>query len=413
MTAGNAAEIQSWLEYDRDKQALNRVKAGLNDDELDRFVLGRSLFSKPWVAAPASTTARDGLGPLFNANSCTACHRNNGGGSAVEQTGTVDRSIVIRLNQDPVYGEQVSINASHGVAFEARVNVQVEPRIRHFDDGFTVRLSQPEFWLDKLQYGSLANETRLSPRRAPQLVGLGLIEAIPDKEILWRADPDDIDGDGISGRPNRVWSELEQDWMLGRYGWKARVASVIEQTARALSADMGLTSPWFPEELCSPTQIDCRQAYRSKSPDVPEFRVEAMGFYLQNLKVPAGPKPQAGKELFQKIGCQSCHRTGYRLESGIIVDPYSDFLLHDMGPDLADHGKTYVAEAQEWRTAPLWGIGLAKTLNPDAGFLHDGRATTLEEAILWHGGEAQQSMASYLNLSSEARSRLIDFLESL
>ena len=408
-----AADPPNPYTRDRGVDALDRALPGLSDDDYDHFVLGRSFFTKPWVEAPAATSARDGLGPLFNANSCVACHRNNSGGDAVHKAGPVDRSIVIRLSREPVYGKQIAINGVHGVPFEARVGAEIEFTHVDFTDGSHARISRPRFQLEQLKYGPLSRPGELNPRRAPALVGLGLIEAVADEEILKRADPEDRDGDGISGRPNRVWSVRHGDWRLGRFGWKASTPSVIEQTAQALIDDMGLTTRWYASESCGESQHACREAYSSSELDVPNARLEAIAFYLTRLQTPAPIEPDHGEALFERIGCAACHRKGLITAEGTTINPYSDFLLHDMGDELADHNPVFTASPREWRTAPLWGLGLAKKLNPDAGYLHDGRANTLEAAILWHGGEAAPARSRFTELFAAERAAIVAFLEAL
>lgn len=397
---------------DRGMSALNHAVSDLRHGELDRFALGRSFFNTAWVEAPASTSARDGLGPLFNANSCTACHRRNGGGNRVGGAGQVDRSIVLRLAEDARYGGQIASDSIPGVPREAGVAVNLRRIGFRYPDGERRSLTEPEFRLENPRYGTPAS-SGLYPRRAPPLTGMGLIESIPAAAILARADPADDDGDGISGKPNRVWSEGLRKWKLGRFGWKASAADLIEQTALALIDDMGLTSPWFPHENCSPAQRECAQAWAGAGPDVPAERVEAIAFYLRSLKTPHPVPNAAGRQLFTDIGCAACHRSGYLVEGGLSIDPYSDFLLHDLGEALADGSSVQAAGPREWRTPPLWGIGLAQTLNPEAGYLHDGRAATIEEAILWHAGEATTARVKFTALDASKRASVLKFLESL
>ena len=423
--ADNSTEI---FISDRSARALTHVRAGLSEDELDQFALGRSFFTIPWVQAPAATTARDGLGPLFSANSCVSCHPNNSGGSAISEAGLIDRSIVIRLSRaptsgalpqdllpDPVYGAQLSINGSIEVPFEAQVQVTLKSQRLTYNDGASVTLNTPEFHLNHFNYGPLDSRTRLHPRRALSLVGMGLIEKIPEQQILAREDIEDNDGDGISGKVNRVWSVEQQRLRPGRYGWKASLSSLLEQTAHALNHDMGLTSDLFPESSCSLHQVACTTAASGGQPEVPMSRLQAIRFYLAQLRLPRPDSAQAleGEHLFRSVGCIRCHQTGFKTPDGLTLDPYSDFLLHDMGPQLADDSQVYLAEAAEWRTPPLWGIGLARVLNPKAGYLHDGRAQTLEQAILWHGGEAEASQQAFMSLPVDQRSALIIFLQSL
>jgi CxxC motif-containing protein (DUF1111 family) len=415
---------------DRSKNGLSHVVANLDEGASDRFALGRSFFHVPWVQAPAATTARDGLGPLFNANSCASCHPNNGGGDALPDSGHLPRSTIVKLAQpavnrgslphngfipDPVYGQQLSINGNSRVPFEGQVEVTLKPLVRHFSDGSAITLARPEIRVSSLNYGPLSESTRLLVLRAPSLVGLGLIERIPDAQILQYQDERDTDADGISGRVNRVWSMQHQDYRLGRYGWKANTSSVREQVSNALINDMSLTSPWYPEDNCGEQQQACLEAYRSPEPDVPMTRLQAINDYLLQLRAPvvATDDKEQERRLFESTGCLSCHRVGYRTNNGVVVNPYSDFLLHDMGPELSAGSGVFKASAQEWRTPPLWGLGLAKLLNPDAGYLHDGRARTLQQAIMWHDGEAAASQREFAALDRNERDVLIKFLRSL
>ncbi|MBV1928058.1 MAG: thiol oxidoreductase [Gammaproteobacteria bacterium] len=417
---------------DRSAKALSHAWVGLDDGSLDQFTLGRSFFTIPWVEAPAATTARDGLGPLFNANSCASCHRNNGGGAASTRGGkALDRSIVIQLAQlsthsfnaaskperqpDPVYGHQLAINGTHRVPFEGQVEVAVETKAFTYPDGKQVTLLKPLIKVTQLNYGPLAKGTTLKPRRAPALVGMGLIEDIPAAQILQRQDVKDLNADGISGKANWVHSLEANKRKLGRFGWQATTTSVTEQTANALHNDMGLTNPMFPNPNCSAAQTACNSAYKSNELDVPMPRLQAISHYLKRLRVPRGQATTEpiGRQLFMNTGCQACHQVAYTTTKGIAVNPYSDFLLHDMGPALAegdDHDQNTVSE---WRTSPLWGLGLAKTLNPRAGYLHDGRAFTVEQAILWHGGEAQSARDHFIHLNKNQRDMLLSFLETL
>ncbi len=426
------ATDQQVFTTERSAKALSHAQAGLDNESLDQFTLGRSFFTVPWVAAPAATTARDGLGPLFNANSCASCHPNNGGGSASTLAGkALDRSIVIQLGRlttesssntdkvnhlpDPIYGHQLAINGTHRVPFEGQIKVDIQTRPFTYPDGEQVTLLQPLFRASQLNYGPLAPETILKPRRAPVLIGMGLIEDIPTAQILQRADEADRNGDGISGKASWIHSLETNQQKLGRFGWQATTTSVTEQTANALHNDMGLTNPLFPNENCNAAQTACNSAYKSKELDVPRARLLAISHYLKHLRVPRPQPPiqREGRHLFASAGCQACHQIGYTTATGNTIDPYSDFLLHDMGPELAEGNDSDRGKMSEWRTAPLWGLGLTKTLNPKAGYLHDGRALTLEQAILWHGGEAQTAKEHFIHLTKNQRDMLLSFLETL
>ncbi len=426
-----AVNLAEQVTLERGTAALTQAYAGMDDSAIDQFALGKSLFHIPWVAAPASTSARDGLGPLYNANSCASCHAALGGGEAVVGAGPVDRSIVIRLqrqsrkldgtdqqlrfNPDPVYGAQLSINANSGITFEGQVSARSSKIRQFYADGDSILLAKPEFNLAQLNYGPLADDTRLDALMAPRLIGLGLVELIPDQQILRHEDELDEDSDGISGRAARVWSELYGEYRLGRFGRKAGTASVIEQVAQAMSSDMGLTSPWHPKENCGDAQSACLLAVRDSQLDVPMPRLQAIAFYLRHLRLPqsASDHGQRGRRLFNGLGCEGCHSNHFRLENGLEPQPFSDFLLHDMGPDLMAESDSPMAQAQEWKTTPLWGLGLSKIINPAAGYLHDGRADSIEQAIVWHGGEAAASRQAFMQLSRQARQHLLNFLESL
>jgi CxxC motif-containing protein (DUF1111 family) len=260
---------------------------------------------------------------------------------------------------------------------------------------------------------------------APAVFGVGLLEAVPEAHILAAADPDDTDGDGISGRPNQVADVVNGGTSLGRFGWKANVPSVEQQNAGAFHGDIGITSALFPDENCPPEQVACGSALSGGVPELDAAKLDRVTFYTRTLAVPARrdvgqPVTTEGQELFASLGCASCHlpelRTG---ESDIaalsnqVIHPYTDLLLHDMGPGLADGRPDGEASGSEWRTAPLWGIGLVDTVNGHTRFLHDGRARNLSEAILWHGGEAQASADAFRASPARARDALIAFLESL
>ena len=266
----------------------------------------------------------------------------------------------------------------------------------------------------------------MSPRIAPATVGMGLLEAIPEKSILALADPEDTDGDGISGRPNMVWDAVQGRHVLGRFGWKAGKPTVEQQSAGAFHGDIGITSRYFPDENCPPAQSACLEAPKGGSPEVPDERLAKVAFYVQTLAVPAmrnmdDPEVREGAQLFMKAGCGACHTPRHETSEdfpvrplrGQVIYPYTDLLLHDMGEGLADNRPDGEASGREWRTPPLWGIGLVETVNGHTMFLHDGRARNIEEAVFWHDGEARQSRDHYVGLSSEERDSVIRFLRSL
>jgi len=426
------------------KDLFSREISGLNDAQQDRFIVGKSFFHIPWVEAPSATTARDGLGPLFNANTCASCHPNNGIGRIYNKNNEISRNYVTRLSipsngskehqeklkiagfvEEPVYGAQISINAVPGIAYEAKPLLRYRALTVTYPDGEKVTLKEPlhgiEYQLTDLQYGDMHKEVSITNRLAPALVGLGLLEQITDEQILAYQDIDDQDGDGISGKANRVYSIADQTFRVGRYTWKASAPSVLQQSAAAAYNDMGLTNPLFPNENCTKQQKACLNApkadlRRAGTPyDLPMERLRAIVFYLKHLKIPKSTITQTeGEKLFLTIGCIKCHRASFRLASGYSIKPFSDLLLHDMGDALSDGRSEFLATAREWRTAPLWSLGkYEKALGQPPELLHDGRAKSIEEAILWHGGEAKSAQERFMHLSKEEREKVIAYIREL
>jgi CxxC motif-containing protein (DUF1111 family) len=265
------------------------------------------------------------------------------------------------------------------------------------------------------------------------MIGLGLLEAVAEADLLARADPDDADGDGITGRPNLVWSEAEGRVAMGRFGWKAGQSGVDEQAAAAMAGDIGIANPLapYPAGDCTPAQAACMAAptgatARYDDLEAPAEVMDLVSYYSRHLAVPArrdpgAPEVLSGKRLFYEAGCIACHTPKHATARdaadpalrGQLIWPYTDLLLHDMGEGLADGRPEGVADGREWRTAPLWGIGLTETVNGHTYFLHDGRARSLSEAILWHGGEAEKSKERFRTMSAADRAALLAFLGSL
>jgi CxxC motif-containing protein (DUF1111 family) len=327
---------------------------------------------------------------------------------------------------EPRYGDQLQGFAVPGVAPEGRVVITYTENPGTFADGAVYSLRQPTYTLTDLGYGTLHPETRLSPQVAPFIMGLGLLEAVPADTLLARADPEDRDGDGISGRPNLVWDIGTRQLVLGRFGWKANQPGVAQQTAAAFLGDIGITSTLFPDETCTAVQEVCREAPHGGQPELAADILHSVVFYASPLAVPArrqwdDPQVLRGKQLFLQAQCPACHsptlRTGAVPElpwlSHQAIRPYTDLLLHDMGAGLADGRNDFAATGQEWRTPPLWGIGLIHTVNGHTTFLHDGRARNLSEAILWHGGEAEAAREAFRTMPHLDRQALLRFLESL
>jgi CxxC motif-containing protein (DUF1111 family) len=420
-------------------QAFSHPMSGARGDERRVFNLGNSFFNTVWVSSPSSTTLRDGLGPIYNAVSCSSCHFKDGRGRGLpEEAGPVDISLLFRLRikvtgskeviPHPVYGGQLQPQGVMGVPGEGTPMVRYEKIHLTYDDGIVTQILKPVYEFIKLNFGELGSNAITSPRVAPQMSGLGLVESISEEDILKNEDPYDLDGDGISGRTNHVYSVVHKENRLGRFGWKAGKPSLLEQNSAAFNGDIGITSMLFPDEDCTQNQTDCLN--HKTTEDISIERLNHVTTYSALLSVPARrdfDKPEVirGREVFHQINCMGCHKASYTTVETADFDvlrsqkiyPYSDFLLHNMGNALADSDEEVFNEEQasthEWRTPPLWGIGLFQTVNGHTRYLHDGRARNLEEAILWHGGEAENSKKAFMSLPKTEREDLILFLKSL
>lgn len=412
--------------------AFEQPCPNLSSLELSRHLDANRVFENIFVSAGSSINP--GLGPVFNQNSCVRCHSRNGRAAFPEHPETDLGGLLFRLSVPgqgqhgepaplPGFGGQLQQNAIFGVQPEAAVSVQFETELRTFLDGQSYTLRKPVFSFTN-PYLPLPADIESSPRIAPPVLGLGLLEFIPESDILRREDPNDQDGDAISGRANRVWDAVHnKSGALGRFGWKAGQPSLIQQVAAAFEQDMGLTSWVFPQESSAgQLQYDGLNDDAELSAE----ELELATYYSQSLAVPAPRQWEqsdvaAGRKLFESIGCGKCHvpaqRTGAAPDRPFLADqsiyPYTDLLLHDMGEDLADHRPEFAATGREWRTPPLWGIGLTPLVNGHSNYLHDGRARSLLEAVLWHGGEAEAQRKKVEALSEEERGQLIRFLEAL
>jgi CxxC motif-containing protein (DUF1111 family) len=421
--------------FDPGSNAFNHPATNLTNEEDGFFVVGNSFFTQNWVIAPASTAGRDGLGPLFNAQSCGSCHLRDGRGSPPEVDNEVS-GLLVRLSvpgvdahgaplPHPIYGGQMQPFGIPGVQAEAGLSISCQSVEGSFQDGTPYTLQVPTYTLTG-NYGGI-EDALTSPRVAQQLCGMGLLEAIPEAELLANAT---CSIDGISGRVNRVWNAITSTQSVGRFGWKANQPNVRQQTAGAFNGDLGITSSIFPQDQCTASQPTCSTQPNGNGNgenfELEDHTLDRVAFYTATLGVPARRNVQdaqvlAGKALFNSTGCAACHRPQYTTGtsaispalSGQTIYPYTDLLLHDMGPALADGRSDFLADGQEWRTPPLWGIGLFKTTNGHTRYLHDGRARNLNEAILWHGGEALPAQQRYLGLSATERNALLTFLNSL
>jgi CxxC motif-containing protein (DUF1111 family) len=435
------------------RNAFSQPSANLGFEQLADFFIGNGFFKRLWVTAPASTDSADGLGPLYNARACKRCHLKDGRGHPPEGPGDSAVSMFLRLSippgnaqernllasrqakiiPEPIYGGQLQNFAIPRHKAEGRMVIRYKEEAIKLAGGEIVMLRAPTYGIKDLGYGPLHPETMLSPRVAPGMIGLGLLEAIAEEDILANADPDDEDGDGVSGKPNRVWSHEHDHVMLGRFGWKAGNPTLHQQNSAAMAGDIGISNPLFPASFgdCTSNQGKCRSAPHGDSErhdghETGAAVMEKLLFYSQNLAVPArrdidDPTVLRGKQIFYESGCIACHTPKFitpkegvpEAQAFQLIWPYTDLLLHDMGERLADHRPEGDASGLEWRTPPLWGIGLTETVNGHTYFLHDGRARNLKEAILWHGGEAARAQQRFVDLAKPDREALVAFLNSL
>jgi CxxC motif-containing protein (DUF1111 family) len=422
--------------------------------ELD-FKIGNAIFRKNWVSAPSSTDASDGLGPLFNSRACQNCHLKDGRGHPPFSADVPDDSgsMLVRLSvppatdeekakleahranslPEPTYGGQLQDRSIQGLAAEGKLKIDYTEREVKLADGESVSLRAPHYALTDLGYGPISPDVMISPRVAPPMIGLGLLEAVPEEQILALAQSEATTDDGISGKPNHVWSREHDKVMLGRFGWKAGIPTIAQQAAEAFNGDIGISSTMIPAGSgdCTEKEPDCLNAPSGNSPNHQNVEVgddlfRLVTFYSQNLAVPARRKPGdaqvlKGKAIFYQSGCASCHNPKFMTGevpgqphlSHQLIWPYTDMLLHDMGEGLADNRPEGVATGSEWRTPPLWGVGLTETVSGHTLLLHDGRARNVTEAILWHGGEAEAARDKFAELPKADRDALLAFVNSL
>jgi CxxC motif-containing protein (DUF1111 family) len=418
----------------RSASAFTQHADSLDAAQLQAFAYGNRIFSTPWVEAPASVRHFDGLGPYFSSRSCSGCHLHDGRGRPPEGPADSTVAMVVKLGRvdasgrrtnDPRYGGSLSERAVRSLAPEGRLAVTWEDVEQTYGDGTHATLRRPRSVVTGLAYGPLARDTRTSLRVAPAVFGVGLLESVPDSVLMRLADPNDADGDRISGRVHALGGGTSGPPRLGRFGWKAAQPSVAGQVATALVEDMGITTPARPEPDLGAGQRAARARPNGGRPELEGVALEALVRYCRLLAVPArrdldDPAVQRGAARFREAGCASCHVpslvTGAASLAPLsrqVIHPFSDLLLHDMGPELSDDMPEGDAAAAEWRTPPLWGMGLAAMVSGHRFFLHDGRARSPEEAVLWHGGEANASREAFRSLAVDARRDLLRFLESL
>ncbi|KZL19557.1 Cytochrome c [Pseudovibrio axinellae] len=447
MQAGKATSLKHL-----NRDSFSHPSANLTFEQEQRFKLGNGLFKKLWVSSPSSTKASDGLGPLFNARSCQGCHLKDGRGRppigderpvsmflrlSVAPSTQEERDLIesgeLPLIPEPTYGGQLQNFGVPGLAGEGEMKISYKEIEVKLSGGETASLRKPTYTIQNLAYGPLSEHTLISPRVAPPMIGLGLLEAIAPSDILSKADPQDTNADGISGRVSWVNSADEAPKAIGRFGWKGSNSSIQSQTAGAFSGDIGISTPYKPNNYgdCTQPQTECLKLATGEQEhlgvsEAPDPVMDLVTFYSQNLAVPArrdvnDPDVLAGKKVFYEAGCISCHTPKYvtsrntktKAHQFQLIWPYTDLLLHDMGDGLSDSRPVGSASGNEWKTPPLWGIGLTETVNKHRFFLHDGRARGLLEAILWHGGEAETAKTNVIEMPAKDRANLIRFLESL
>jgi len=422
------------------------------------FNLGQAIFGKLWVSSPSSTTASDGLGPLYNARSCLRCHVNNGRGKPPEpdQAQANARSLFLRLSippqntadqqtlasgklaaiPEPIYGAQLQDQSVQGLAAEGRVRLTYTYSTLALAGGEEVELRQPHYTIDRLAYGDLHPQLHTSARVTPPMLGLGLLEAIPESELEKNV-ATQKNHPLIAGKLNKVWDHQQQKTVVGRFGWKAIQPNLKQQNAAAFIEDIGISTAIFPQGYggCTNAQTDCRLLPDGNSEhlggvEASPVMTQVLEFYTQTLAVPPRRNTQdaqvlAGEKIFKQLDCAACHRPNYTtaknssshqvhsLLENQSIWPYTDLLLHDMGEGLADNHSEFLASGNQWRTPPLWGIGLTQLISGHSQLLHDGRARSIQEAILWHGGEAEASKQQFIALPKDQRQQLIHFVESL
>ncbi len=432
---------ENFTTFDFSENAFGEEGKNITSTESNQFVVGNSLFRANWVTAPSSVQSLDGLGPIFNGISCGSCHFKDGRAKPPQTASEPLNGLLFRMSvgldnignaiPEPNYGGQFQdkavTTANLGVLREGGVSVSYEEISGNYADGMPYTMHKPIYNFIGLNYGAFDANMMYSPRIAQQIPGLGLLENIPESIILALSDENDSNNDGISGKANMVWNVEKQALSLGRFGWKANIPTLKQQTAGAFNGDIGITTSIFPKhDLTTNQQNMYANIPNGGNPEVDDNALEKIVNYVKMLSVPArrdfkDTEVLQGKTIFTNLKCGSCHYEKFETgnNSPIValnnqkIRPYTDLLLHDMGAGLADNRPDYKATGTEWRTPPLWGIGLLQTVNNHTFLLHDGRARNVEEAILWHSGEAEKSKNDFKKLSSQERKNLIKFVNSL
>tara|TARA_E500000331_G_scaffold87365_1_gene82924 strand:+ start:11730 stop:13100 length:1371 start_codon:yes stop_codon:yes gene_type:complete len=412
--------------------------AGLSYSQLRLFREGEKEFKVPWVVFPL-LGGHWGLGPTFIADACSTCHINGGRGITIDDTIIVQQLLRLSVpgegprggpNPHPNYGDQIQVfGVNVGVKEnlkpgEAEIYVDWQALEVELADGEMVSMRKPIIRIENLNFGPIGATVMTSLRNTQAVFGMGFLEAVPEATLIRLAE--DQKKQGLNGRLNRVYDDTLKKTVVGRFGWKANQPSIRQQIAVAFIGDIGVNSSLYPDENCPKVQTICRAMAPGNQPELLDYNLEQMTFWHAALAPPptrnsGSEEVVLGERLFEQAKCSGCHlpelRTGnYPLLPLIEYQTfraYTDLLLHDMGEDLADGRPDFLAGPRDWRTPPLWGIGLSAQVNGSTNFLHDGRARNIQEAILWHGGEAKTSRDLFADMSKDERNALIAFVNSL
>ncbi len=423
-----------------DDQIFLQPLADMGPTEMARYEEGLRQFKAAWSIFPL-IDGEWGLGPTFHASACIGCHVNGGRGKTIDDAAKPAFQQLLRLSlpggsaqseplPHPAYGSQLQVFSIFGDSLanpmvgEADLRIDWIPHNITLPDGTDVELRRPQSRLTKLAFGPLDDKTLISLRNTPVVYGMGYLDAVPEADILAIAAAQK--SQGLNGRPNYVTDDATGKLLLGRFGWKANQPTLRQQVAAAHIGDMGITSSLYHEQNCPKVQVQCQGAHQTGKHELTDAAWEAVTFFLAGVEAPKRPQPDSdkylqGEKLFRSAGCNGCHvpelKTGkFPLLKAIEnrrFAPYTDLLLHDMGEDLADHRPDFRAGGRDWRTAPLWGLGLSRRANGSMDLLHDGRARSVQEAVLWHGGEAKKARDQFANMRKDEREALIAFVHAL
>ncbi len=396
----------------------------LTPSEQASFDLGYSVFNTDWVPANSPPGRIDGLGPVFNSQSCDACHNSRRRGRGPRGDGDAPPDLVIQLGRrlpdgtvqrgTAEYGFVLNPLAVKGFRPEARISIRYEAQIRTLADGTRLELRAPHYQLSELSGPALPPDTVLMPRLPPPVQGDGLLERVPRGELERIAAAQGNGRDGVHGWVALLGSRA--DAPVGRFGWQASEPSVASQVGNAFAREMGLSNPLVGYADCGVQDTACQSAPTGGMPEVEPELFDAVVSFQRLHAVPVQRLPDLsspGARLFVQLGCARCHRMTLRVGSNAAIHPYTDLLVHEMGEELADRDIAGSAARDEWRTAPLWGMNAAYASGQPPQLLHDGRARSVDEAVLWHGGEGRAARERFARLSADERRTLVSWIQQL